>query len=185
MMKWKFEKELAEITTILLNTYLTLSHSTVITVMFTDNNNIYAHDLTTEELNDLIRLDGKEKLALNNIGKARVKKYITNSTIIATTNDMEEMKNTFPKYARNNGYIAEFVYRNKINGETIEEIRKSNKSKPFDKASDTKDNRQLKMIDKGASMTDITYLLETAKAKRLDNITEIEKAIETLNKIYA
>ena len=183
MKKWKYEKEIAIATEILLNAYKTLSHSKTITVIFTVNNDIYYHDLSDNELTEIARLNSNIKLSTQTATKKRINKYLENAVKFATIADLQEIKNSFPKY--NNGYLSEFLYRIKVTNETIENIKHSNNSKSFDNASDTNDNKQLKNIDNGATFTTLEYLLKAAKQKALDNITEIENAIEMLNKIYS
>lgn len=183
MKKWKFEKEIANATEIITNAYKSLSHSKTITVIFTLDNDVYYHDLTDSEINEIARLNGKEKLSTQTATKKRINNYINNSVKFATTNDIENLKKDFPKY--NNGYISEFLYRIKITNETVNEIKHTNNSKGFDIASDTKDNKQIKNIDNGATFTTLEYLLKAAKRKNLESLESLEKAIEILNTIYS
>lgn len=183
MKKWTYEKEIKESTKILLTAYLTLMHSKTITATFTYNEKMYAYDLTENDINELVTAT-KDKLQINGLGKKRIEKIINNSIEIATTNEINEIKKLFPNYSKNNGYIAEFVYRMKVNGETENEIKSTNNSKPFDKASDTKDNKQIKNLDGKATFTSYEYLLTVCKRNGYNNIKDVENAIATLNRIY-
>lgn len=184
MKKWTYENEINESTKTLLNAYLATMHSKTITATFTYNETVYAYDLTENDINELTTVT-VDKLQINSLGKKRIEKILNKATAIATTNDINEMKKAFPKYAKNAGYIAEFVYRTKINGETIDEIKHNNNSKGYDKASDTKDNRQLKNLDTKATYTSFEYLLTVCKRTNYTKTNEVEKAIETLKTIYA
>jgi hypothetical protein len=184
MKKWKYENEIKNATTTLLNAYLATMHSETITIVFTYNDDVYAYDLTTNDLNDLARVNNN-KLMTQSLTKKRLEKYLATAEKFATINDINEIKNAFPKYAKNNGYIAEFVYRYKKTNETIEQIKKSNKSIAYDKASDTTNNKQIKEISNGATFTTFEYLLKVAENKNLNNINEIKNAIETLTRIYS
>lgn len=182
MKKWKYENEIKNATTTLLNAYKALSHSKTITVIFTVGESLFYHDLTDEELSEITRLNGKDKLSTQTATKKRTLEYLANSVKFADVNYLNELKTYFPQY--NNGYISEFAYRIKVTHETIDNIKNSDNSKPFDKASDTKDGKQIKNIDNGATFTKIEYLLKVAKEKNLETLSEIENAVETLNKIY-
>ena len=183
MKKWTYENEINESTKTLLNAYLATMHSKTITATFTYNEIVYAYDLTENDINELTTVT-VDKLQINSLGKKRIEKILNKSTAIATTDDINEMKKAFPKYAKNSGYIAEFVYRTKVNGETIDDIKHSNNSKGYDKASDTKDNKQLKNLDTKATYTSFEYLLTVCKRTNYNNITAVENAIATLKKIY-
>lgn len=183
MKKWTYEKEINESTKILLTAYLNLMHSTTITATFTYNDTMYAYDLTENDINELTTTT-KDKLQINGLGKKRIEKIINKSREIATTNEINEIKNLFPNYSKNNGYIAEFVYRIKVNGENENEIKKSNNSKAFDKASDTKDNKQLKNLDTKATFTTYEYLLKVCEKRNYNKINDVKNAIDTLNRIY-
>lgn len=183
MKKWKFEKELNESTKILLTAYLATMHSKVITAVYTYDNNVYAYDLTESDLNDLTTVTA-EKLQINALGKKRIEKVLEKSKAIATTNDFEEIKNLFTNYKKNNGYIAEFLYRIKVNNESVEQIKKSNNSKGYDVASDTKDNRQIKNLNEKATYTSLEYLLTVCKKVNYKDTDKVENAIAILKKIY-
>lgn len=184
MKKWKYENEIKNATAILLKAYLDTMHSKTITVVFTNENDVYYYDLTKNDLTDLARVNN-EKLMTQSLTKKRLAKYLENAVKFATIGDINEMRKNFPKYAKNNGYIAEFVYRYKKTNETIEEIKKSNKSIAYDLESDTKDGKQIKEITNGATFTTFAYILKVAREKKIDYINEIENAVDTLTKIYS
>ena len=184
MKKWKYENEIKNATATLLKAYLDTMHSKTITVVFTNENDVYYYDLTENDLNDLTRVNN-EKLMTQSLTKKRLAKYLENAVKFATINDIDEIKKNFPKYASNNGYIAEFVYRYKKTNETIDEIKKSNKSIAYDLESDTRDNKQIKEITNGATFTTFAYILKVAREKKIDYINEIENAVNTLTKIYS
>ena len=183
MKKWTYENEIKTSVKTLVTAYLATMHSTVITVTYTYNEKIYAYDLTENDINELSTAT-KTAIQINGLGKKRIEKIINKSTEIATTNDFEEMKILFPNYKKNAGYLAEFLYRIKVNGETVNEIKHSNNSKGYDKASDTKDNRQLKNLDGKATFTSFEYLLTVCKKVNYEKINDVENAIATLDRIY-
>ena len=182
--KWKYENEIKTATATLLKAYLDTMHSKTITVVFTNENDVYYYDLTENDLTDLARVNN-EKLMTQSLTKKRLAKYLENAVKFATINDIDEIKRNFPRYANNNGYIAEFVYRYKKTNETIDEIKKSNKSIAYDLESDTRDNKQIKEITNGATFTTFAYILKVAREKKIDYINEIENAVNTLTKIYS
>lgn len=184
MKKWKYENEIKNATATLLKAYLDTMHSKTITIVFTNGNDVYYYDLTANDLNDLARVNN-EKLMTQTLTKKRLAKYLENAVKFATINDIDEIKRNFPRYASNNGYIAEFVYRYKKTNETIDEIKKSNKSIAYDLESDTKDEKQIKEITNGATFTTFAYILKVVKEKKIDYISEVENAINTLTKIYS
>ena len=184
MKKWKYENEIKTATATLLKAYLDTMHSKTITVVFTNENDVYYYDLTENDLTDLARVNN-EKLMTQSLTKKRLAKYLENAVKFATINDIDEIKRNFPRYANNNGYIAEFVYRYKKTNETIDEIKKSNKSIAYDLESDTRDNKQIKEITSGATFTTFAYILKAAREKKIDYINEIENAVNTLTKIYS
>ena len=184
MKKWKYENEIKNATAILLKAYLETMHSDKITVVFTNENDVYYYDLTANDLTDLARVNNN-KLMTQSLTKKRLAKYIENAVKFATITDIDEIKKEFPRYASNNGYIAEFVYRYKKTNETIDEIKKSNKSIAYDLESDTRDNKQIKEITNGATFTTFAYLLKVVKEKKIDYINEVENAINILTKIYS
>ena len=112
MKKWKYENEIKNATATLLKAYLDTMHSKTITVVFTNENDVYYYDLTENDLHDLARVNS-EKLMTQTLTKKRLAKYLENAVKFATINDIDEIKRNFPKYESNNGYIAEFVYRYK------------------------------------------------------------------------
>lgn len=183
MKKWLFEKELNEIKEILIKAYLLTSHSKTITIIYTDNEKVYYYDLTKSDIYEMTTLKN-DALSIKQIGKKTIEKIKSKSIEFANANDIENTKNLFPNYSKNFGYIAEFTYRMKVTNETEKEIKSTNNSKSYDIASDTKDNKQLKAIDNGATFTKVDYILKVAKQKNLDNINEIEKAINKLKEIY-
>lgn len=183
MQKWTYEKELAECTETLLNAYLATMHSAVITAIFFYDNDVYFYDLTTNDINDLTTVTA-ESLQMNSLGKKRIEKIIDKSVKFATVNDFEEMKNIFPSYRRNNGYLAEFLFRIKVNNESVEEIKHSNNSKGYDKASDTKDNRQIKNLNGKASYTELKHLLKVCEKVNYKDTEKVRNSIDTLKKIY-
>lgn len=183
MKSWKFATEINASVKTLILAYLATMHSTTITIVFENNNKVYYHDLTTDEILEIVRTNGK-KLMTQKLTKSRLEKFLENSVEFATTADIENTKNLFPNYATNNGYISEFVYRMIVTNENANEITKSNKSIAYDKASDTKDNKQIKDITNGATFTSFEYLLKVCEKKKVNNLNEIKNAIETLNRIY-
>lgn len=183
MKKWKFEKEIAESTKILLNAYLATMHSTVITAIFFNDEKVYFYDLTTNDLNDLTTVTA-EKLQIKNLGKQRIEKILEKSTEFATVAEYEKLKEIFPNYKKNDGYLAEFLFRIKVNHESVEEIKKSDNSKSYDKASDTKDNRQIKNLNGKASYTTNEYILNVCRKVNYIDTEKVEKAVETLKEIY-
>lgn len=184
MKKWKYENEIKNATATLLKAYLDTMHSKTITIVFTNENDVYYYDLTENDITDLARVNN-EKLMTQSLTKKRLAKYLENAVKFATINDIDEIKRNFPKYAKNNGYIAEFVYRYKKTNETIDEIKKSNKSIAYDLESDTRDNKQIKEITNGATFSTFAYILKVAREKKIDYINEIENAVNTLTKIYS
>lgn len=183
MKSWKFATEINASVKTLINAYLATMHSTTITIVFENDNKVYYHDLTIDEILEIVRTNGK-KLMTQKLTKARLEKYLENAVEFATTADIENIKNLFPNYADNNGYISEFVYRIKVTNENVTEITKSNKSTAYDKASDTKDDKQIKDITNGATFTSLEYLLKVCTKRKVNNLNEIENAIATLNRIY-
>lgn len=183
MLKWKYEKELDEATRVLLTAYLATSHSDTITVIYTVEDKLYYHDLTENELIELTRVNG-EKLMTQAISKARAKSYSKNAVQFATIADVETTKSYFPEYAKNAGYIAEFLYRIKVTNETVEDVKKSNKSISYAKGSDTTDGKQIKNIDKGATFTKFEHLLENCEKISYEKTEDVKKAIEFLTTIY-
>ena len=183
MQKWTYEKELAECTEILLNAYLNTMHSAVITAIFFYNDDVYSYDLTESDINELTTVTA-ESLQMNALGKKRIEKIVNKSTKFATVNDFEQLKEIFPSYRRNNGYIAEFLFRIKVNNESVEEIKHSNNSKSYAKASDTKDNRQLKNLNGKASYTELKHLLEVCEKVNYKDTEKVRNSIEMLKKIY-
>lgn len=184
MKKWKYENEIKNATATLLKAYLETMHSKTITIVFTNENDVYYYDLTENDITDLARVNN-EKLMTQSLTKKRLAKYLENAVKFATVSDIDEIKKNFPKYANNNGYIAEFVYRYKKTNETIDEIKKSNKSIAYDLESDTRDNKQIKEITNGATFSTFAYILKVAREKKIDYINEIENAVNTLTKIYS
>ena len=182
-MKWKFDKEITEATEILLTAYLATMHSAVITAIFFYNDDVYSYDLTESDINELTTVTA-ESLQINALGKKRIEKIVDKSTKFATVNDFEQLKEIFPSYRRNNGYLAEFLYRMKVNNESVEEIKHSNNSKGYDKASDTKDNRQIKNLNNKASYTDLSYILEVCEKVNYKDTEKVRNSIDTLKKIY-
>lgn len=183
MKKWKYEKEIAESTKTLLTAYLDTMHSAVITAIFFYDNDVYFYDLTASDINDLTTVTA-ESLQMNALGKKRIEKIIDKSVKFATVNDFEQLKEIYPSYRRNNGYLAEFLYRMKVNNESIEEIKHSNNSKGYDIASDTKDNRQIKNLNGKATYTDLSYILEVCEKVNYKDTEKVRNSIEILKKIY-
>lgn len=182
--KWKFEKELNSATKALLTAYLAASYSKTFAVVYTVDNDVFYCDLNTDEIAELARVNG-EQLMTQKISKQRVKAYAEKAIKFATVADIELTKQYFPKYRKNEGYIAEFLYRMKVTNESVEEIKRSNNSKGFDKADDTKDGKQIKNINAGATFTSFEYLLTACKEINYEKTSEVEKAIEILKEIYA
>ena len=182
MKKWKYENEIKNATAILLTAYLATMHSDVITAIYTYNNDVYAYDLTTTDLENLATAT-KDKLQINALGKKRIEKVLDNSEKFSTVEQMTELEKQFTK--QNKGYLAEFLYRIVKNGETTEQIKKSNNSKGYDVASDTKDNKQLKNLDNKATFTTYEYLLKVCEKKNYKNIDNVRKAINDLAIIYS
>lgn len=182
MKKWTYEKELANCTKTLVNAYLATMHSDVITAIYTYNDDVYAYDLTINDIESLATVTA-EKLQINALGKKRIEKVLENSEKFSTVEQMTELEKEFTK--QNKGYIAEFLYRIVKNNETIEQIKKSNNSKGYDVASDTKDNKQLKNLNNKATFTSYEYLLKVCEKKSYNDIENVKKAIEQLKEIYA
>ena len=182
--KWLYEKELNQATQALLTAYLAASYSKTLAVIFTMEDGIYYCDLNNDEIAELARVNG-EQLMTQKFCKKRAAYFLPKAVKFATTSDMELVKSYFPKYRKNAGYIAEFLYRLKVTGETVEEIKSSNNSKPFDKGNDTKDGKQLKNIDNGATFTSFNYLLEVCEKNSYEKTDEVKKAIEFLTTIYS
>ena len=183
MLKWKYAKELNEATRTLLMAYLATSHSNTITAIYTVEDKLYYHDLTIEELLELTRVNGC-KLMTQKISNARIKAYSKNAVQFATVTDVETVKAYFPEYAKNSGYIAEFLYRIKVTNESIEEVKKANKSISYAEGSDTTDGKQLKSLDSGATFTKFTHLLENCEKISYKKIEDVKKAIDFLVSIY-
>jgi hypothetical protein len=156
-------------------------HSTTITVIYTVDKKLLSYDLNSTEIKELARLTDRA-LATQAISKKRIASYSTKAKIFADAAEIDNLKADFPNY--NNGYLAEFLYRIKVNGETVEDIKKSDKSIAYDIASDTKDNKQIKFIDKGATFTQYDYLLKACNRKSF-NVKAVEEAINTVKSIYA
>ena len=181
MKKWKFDKELTNCKEILLTAYLATMHSDTITVIYTNENKLYYHDCTRAEIAELARLTDRA-LAMQAISKKRLASYKENSIAFAELAELTELTKDFKNV--NNGWLAEYLYRIKVNGENINDIKKANNSKGYDIASDTKDNKQIKNIDKGATFTKYDYLLKACKKANYEKLADVENAIATLNVIY-
>jgi hypothetical protein len=181
MKKWKYEAILNACLNTILDAYCATMHSTTVTVVYTVDNKLLACDLDNAEVKELARLTDRA-LATQAISKKRIASYSTKAKIFADATEIDNLKADFPNY--NNGYLAEFLYRIKVNGEKAEDIKKSDKSLGYDIASDTKDGRQIKFIDKGATFTQYEYLLKACIRKNY-NVKAVEEAINTIKSIYA
>lgn len=182
-----YKNEIAEAVAICVTFYLNAMHSDTIDVIYSYKSDVYnVHTLTTEEVFELARVSRNSKneliLATQALNTKRNNQYNKNSTEFATVTEINKFAENFPKY--NNGYICEFLYRNR-NGESIEQIKHSNNSKNFAFASDTKNNKQIKVLTEknGATFTTLTNLLNCCKQKNL-NTENLENAINFLNKMY-
>jgi hypothetical protein len=182
MNKWKFDKEMTIAKNVLLNAYLETMHSDVITAIFTHNDNVYAYNLTTNDLFDLVTVTS-DKLQINALGKKRVEKIINKSEKFSTVEKMDNLAKEFD--GKNKGYVAEFLYRIEKNGETIEEIKHSNNSKGYEVASDTKDNRQLKNLNGKATFTSYSHIYDVCVKQNYKDIENVKSAIDTLKEIFS
>ena len=182
MNKWTYENEMNACTKILLNAYLATMHSEVITAIYTYENDVYAYDMTENDLYDLATVT-RDKLQIKSLGKKRIEKILEKSEKFSTVEKMENLKNDFTK--QNNGYIAEFLYRIEKNGETVENIKHSNNSKGYDLASDTRDNKQLKNLNDKATFTTYKYLIKASERKNYNDIENVKNAVKTLEMIFS
>lgn len=180
---WRYEAILNACFNTLLDAYCATMHSDMITVIYTVDNKLMICDLSDEDVRELARLTDRA-LATQAICKKRIISYSKKAKIFADVTELEALKADFPSYSRNNGYLAEFLYRIKVNGEAVEDIKKSDKSVGYDIASDTKDGRQIKFIDKGATFTQYDHLLKACIRKNY-NVKAVEEAINTIKSIYA
>lgn len=181
MKKWKYDKELTNCKAVLLSAYLATMHSKTITVIFTNDNKLYYHDCTIAEITELARLTDRA-LSMQAISKKRLASYINNSIAFAELAELTELAKDFEKV--NNGWLAEYLYRIKVNNESVNDIKKANNSKGYDIASDTKDGKQIKNIDKGATFTKYEYLLKACERANYKELENVKQAIATLNTIY-
>ena len=178
---WKFGNEINKSVETLVTAYLATTHSTTFTIVYTDNNKLYSADLSTDEIYKLARTNG-EKLMTHTATKQRIAEYSKKAIEFGTVEEINELAKAFPK--ANGGYLAEFLYRIKLTGETIETIKHSNNSKGYDVGSDTNDGRQIKCIDKGATFTSFKYLAEVCEKRNYNKLNEVKEAINTLYRIY-
>ena len=181
MMKWKYEAILNTCKNILVEAYLNTMHSKNITVIYSVEDKLYYHVLTLAEIAEIARIK-PNALGMQAISKKRVKTYAENAIEFASVNEMESLKAEFADF--NKGWLAEFLYRIKINGESIEEIKTANNSKGFDIASDTKDGIQIKFIDNGATFTEFEYLEKVCERRNYNKLNEVKEAVKQITEIY-
>ena len=181
MKKWKFEKELATAKSAFISAYLATTAAEKTAIVFDDGINYYYRDLTRAEEIAFCRMDTKS-IKLNSLTKKVRATLNINAVKICTVEEAEDFFKNFENI--NHGYLCEFLYRFFVTRENLKEIKALRADIPYYLTPDTKDGKQIKNIDKGATYTDFKTIVKALKFKGMDS-TGIEKQIEIINTIYS